>query len=386
MLLISVITCVKLYLLLKSYKTYQFLVGKEKEIWVTMDIKTLVVDDNEVNTLVLTNMLKTFGIHADQAGNGIEAVKISQKVSYNLFFIDHIMPEMNGIQTTMQLRKLSGNETAIIIALTSKTSENIKEQYLKAGADDLFEKPLSLNDLTAILKKYFPQLHIDISNANICYGGNELIQSIIETIDDIDYQAGLRYAIYNPHLYIHILEVSLKDIQSCMNIIVKSHLNNSAEELRLGVHKLCNIYNNIGAVTLALETRSFEKDILLHKPSLFKDKYEACIRNLENLYQKLKWAVDRYQASLHNQLSEDKMDFTAMTDSEYEQCLKNTIYYIKRYEYDSIKKELDNLIRRGFTDDRTELMQAYKDIMNYDYEKALSELLVLKNKTGDSPV
>jgi hypothetical protein len=67
-----------------------------------------------------------------------------------------------------------------------------------------------------------------------------------------------------------------------------------------------------------------------------------------------------------------------MSKEEYEQSLLNTIYYIKRFEYDAIMKELELLILRGFMEFKQELELALADIKDFDYEKALERIIKLK--------
>jgi CheY-like chemotaxis protein len=301
------------------------------------------------------------------------------------------MPDLDGAQTIEVIRRTSVNaKQSVIIGMTSKITDMLLEQYKKAGANDVFEKPLGQAELVVILKKWFPQVPVELelqnNNANIGNLKNELIQSIIETIDDIDYQAGLRYAIQDPSLYIRTLEVSLNDLQSCNKIIVNSQKNNSLEELGFGVHKLSNVYTNIGAKFLSEETKQYENAILLQDYHQTGNYYYTIRNHLEVFLDKLQNAVSKYHGAVLLQEAERKPVRFPMSYDEYEQSLQKAIYYIRRYEYDFIVREMRCLILRGFPDDRPELEQAVKDIMNYDYENALTRLERIKNKTGDLPV
>jgi CheY-like chemotaxis protein len=115
-------------------------------------IKALIVDDNEVNYLVLSNMLSVFHIAADEAVSGKQAIKMCKKEEYNLIFIDHLMYEMDGLETTIHLRRiLTDKDKAYIFALTGEVTSEIRVKYLDAGANDVFTKPLGFYELNSIL-------------------------------------------------------------------------------------------------------------------------------------------------------------------------------------------------------------------------------------------
>ena len=101
--------------------------------------KALVIDDNEVNTIVLANMLELFDIRVDQANSGMQAVQLLSDNEYGIIFVDHVMPKMDGVQTTEAIRSLPGcRAKAVIIALTSSTTEEICRLYQLAGADEVY--------------------------------------------------------------------------------------------------------------------------------------------------------------------------------------------------------------------------------------------------------
>ncbi len=349
---------------------------KEKTI-----INALVVDDNEVNTMILANMLELFQIHADQADNGMKAVLLSRKIAYDIIFIDHIMPEMDGVQTTAAIRHLAENHyQPVIIALTSNITEQIRIKYGAAGVNDVYAKPLSLVDLISVLKKWCPRANVEgitipdqkpESNQN-----NELILSLIESMDDIDYKVGLRYALGNQAHYIHILEVSLKDIQSCYNIIINSYENNSFDQLRIAVHNLKSVFSNIGALGLSAEAACFEKIIMNAELNSIEIKYSVFVKYLETFQDKLKNILEQYELSVLKESNTNKQVYIPMTKEEYEQSLLSTIYYIKRFEYDLIMKELEELMLRGRPELKQEYELAYADIKEFKYENALARILL----------
>jgi CheY-like chemotaxis protein/nitrogen-specific signal transduction histidine kinase len=119
------------------------------------DARILVVDDNPVNIAVARGLLRQYGIDADTAGDGEEAVEKIKKTDYDIVFMDHMMPGMDGLDTTRLVRSL-GLGDLIIIALTANAISDAREQFLQAGMNDFLAKPIILSELQAILRKYLP--------------------------------------------------------------------------------------------------------------------------------------------------------------------------------------------------------------------------------------
>jgi len=134
----------------------------EKEsvtLWPT-DTKILLVDDNKVNQLVANGILEEFGLEADVANNGLEAVKAlleNQEELYNVILMDCQMPEMDGYEATEAIK--SGKAGKVyknipIIAMTANAMEGDKEKCFASGMDDYLSKPIDPEILEGILKKY----------------------------------------------------------------------------------------------------------------------------------------------------------------------------------------------------------------------------------------
>ncbi len=117
----------------------------------------LVVDDNEMNCKVAKNLMKQNGIVPDFAFSGEEAIGKIRKKFYNIVFLDHMMPKMDGIETLEHLKeeKLIPEGT-VVVALTANAVVGAKETYLNAGFDDYLSKPIEIEDLEAKLWKYLP--------------------------------------------------------------------------------------------------------------------------------------------------------------------------------------------------------------------------------------
>jgi len=116
------------------------------------DGRVLIVDDIPENLLVARGLLKPYGLVIDTAGSGHEAIELVKHNDYRLIFLDHMMPEMDGIETLKAIRTL-GSQTPII-AMTAHTLKGMNEFYLEQGFEDFLSKPIRPQDLDDILMNW----------------------------------------------------------------------------------------------------------------------------------------------------------------------------------------------------------------------------------------
>lgn len=106
--------------------------------------EVLVVDDNVMNRRLFSMLLKKLESNVDEAGSGEECLEKVCHKKYDLIFMDHLMPEMDGIETLNQMKVLeqSLNVGTPVIALTANDMNSGREFYLDAGFDGYLEKPV----------------------------------------------------------------------------------------------------------------------------------------------------------------------------------------------------------------------------------------------------
>ena len=120
--------------------------------------RVLVVDDNDMNLKVADNLLGLFGIKPVLVSSGYETIEKMKKERYDIVFLDHMMPGMDGIETLRELRfrRLVTPETTVI-ALSANAIAGAREEYLKAGFDDYLSKPIEMQSLENCLDDYLPE-------------------------------------------------------------------------------------------------------------------------------------------------------------------------------------------------------------------------------------
>ena len=121
--------------------------------------RILVVDDNTMNLAVVKGLLKRTEIVIDTATSGMECLRMTRGNKYHLIFMDHMMPEMDGIQTFHRLReeKDNPNSDTKVIALTANAIAGSREEYLREGFIDYISKPVDAAELEIVLMSYLPE-------------------------------------------------------------------------------------------------------------------------------------------------------------------------------------------------------------------------------------
>ncbi|MBQ3452190.1 MAG: response regulator, partial [Selenomonadaceae bacterium] len=118
--------------------------------------RILAVDDTSMNLKVINGLLKRNLIVPDLADSGEKCLMYAKKYFYHIIFLDHMMPEMDGVETLKRLKKMKLPAATKIIVLTANAISGAREKYLAKGFDDYLSKPINIADLEAILAKYLP--------------------------------------------------------------------------------------------------------------------------------------------------------------------------------------------------------------------------------------
>lgn len=145
----------------------------------------LIVDDNDMNLKVMKNLLKLNGIVPDLASSGASAIELIRDNEYDIVFLDHMMPKMDGIETLERITRegIKGQETKYI-ALTANAVVGAREMYLEAGFDDYLAKPVDTAGLERMLARYLPENLITyrLKNNKLKHAPQEKKENVAPTV------------------------------------------------------------------------------------------------------------------------------------------------------------------------------------------------------------
>jgi signal transduction histidine kinase/CheY-like chemotaxis protein/HPt (histidine-containing phosphotransfer) domain-containing protein len=161
--------------------------------------RILVVDDIATNLKVIQGLLVPYRAAVDTCLSGLQAIElikraVSEKREYDVVFMDHMMPNMDGIETTAIIRALEGEyfRTVPIIALTANAVVGMRETFIKSGFNDFIAKPIDISKLDEMLALWIPKEKRDVQESSASSGVNEKEQR--EEIPEDDHIGGPAFA------------------------------------------------------------------------------------------------------------------------------------------------------------------------------------------------
>lgn len=210
--------------------------------------KVLIVDDNRINLKVTECLLKPLQMVIDTAESGQKAIELVQSKTYDMIFMDHLMPGMDGVETTKRIRELPLDyvKTVPIVALTANGEEGLKEQLLEQGLNDFLTKPIDLQEICDIIRRWLVQNvsdHVNTQGAQESHNGVPVIEGL-DVKQGIAQSGGLE--IYKEILgdfYIMIPQKALK-IEKCL-------ADGLLRDYTIEVHALKTTARLIGAMELS---------------------------------------------------------------------------------------------------------------------------------------
>ena len=238
--------------------------NRRRTIWAP-DANILVVDDNDMNLKVAKGLLKRSGIVPDMADSGEQCLKMAARKHYDIIFLDHMMPGMDGIQTLQALRP---SEDTAIIVLTANAVAGAREEYLKAGFQDYLSKPIEVDELEQMLARYLPEQKAQWRDA----AGHEPVTDVqteerdaLETLSASGFrtEAGLRYAAGDRAFYLELLKTFASEQEAKTTAIRGDMERNDWHNYEIHVHALKSGARVIGADELsdmALEQENAAKN------------------------------------------------------------------------------------------------------------------------------
>ncbi len=213
------------------------------------DVKVLIVDDNMINRKVARGFLKNYGLDLAEAESGPEAIEMVRASRYDIIFMDHMMPGMDGIEAAEIIRRDCGeNGTApAMIALTANAMEGMREHFLECGFQDFISKPLDRKELNQLLLRWIPE------NRRHMEDGEEESGTLDRTafqIEGIDMDAAAQYYSGDDEGFAGLLDLYYIDGKRRTGLLcdlVESDLLRYQTE----VHGLKSASANIGAMKVS---------------------------------------------------------------------------------------------------------------------------------------
>ncbi|MBQ8177389.1 MAG: response regulator [Oscillospiraceae bacterium] len=238
------------------------------ESFTAPDAKVLVIDDNRMNLKVFSNLLKNTQIQISEAESGMQCIDMVKSKQFDIIFLDHMMPGMDGIETLHALRKDRLCEGVPVIMLTANAIAGDRERYINEGFDNFLSKPIDPDKLNKMVLYYLNKNHKKTlaeaaKKAVSPKSADEIIQLLAEKLPEIDTVTGLEACINDKEFYIELLtDYTNLNIKTELDELLKS---GDSKNYCVKIHSFKTSSYSIGAMQigdLALEMEKMSKECL----------------------------------------------------------------------------------------------------------------------------
>ncbi|MCI9175465.1 MAG: response regulator [Lachnospiraceae bacterium] len=344
------------------------------------DAKVLVVDDNAVNRKVFRSLLKETRIQVTDAEGGIECLELVQKMPFDLIFLDHMMPEMDGVETLHCIKEFTEfpcKDTPIVV-LTANAVAGAREKYLAEGFDDFLSKPIVPEKLEDMLKRMLPEellLEAPAEGTEDAKDSPKLSEISLEELPQID---GLDWNYAWLHLPdMELLQYTVIEFYGQIDWAAKRleeacHRLDEPEQLeryRIQVHAMKSLAATIGIVPLAGVAKVLEYAA--------KDGRIDVVRSMTGVFLE-EWRS--YHQKLQGVFGIEEKAKEAVTDDSVTQALVEMVRIsMEQMDIDQADQLMSQLQSYEYPEDIGKNMQKLAEaVTNLDPEEAdrLADLLI----------
>ena len=247
------------------------------------EARVMVVDDNELNLDVTEGILQPYGIRVTRASSGPESIELFKDRRFDVIFMDHMMPVMDGVEAMKRIRQMPGGNDVVIIALTANALNGADAEYRKSGFDGFLAKPVEMKEMDDTLRKYLPKDKIvdRVAKTNTVEDDGP-----VSAVPEIDEETGLNYCMGSRDLYKKIL-AKYADVTKISDLET-SYAAADWEAYRIAAHSVKSTSLNIGAVKLSEHAKEMEYAARDGDTELIKNRHEGFLEEYRSVINAIK--------------------------------------------------------------------------------------------------
>ncbi len=324
--------------------------------------RVLVVDDTPVNLTVFKRLLSRTGIQIDTAGSGDECIPLFVKKHYDVIFLDHMMPDKDGIETLKEMKGISenANKKTPIICLTANAVSGMREMYINAGFDDYITKPIDPERLESMLLQYLPKGKIAPASEEDD-DDDAVLPDFLFHLKGLDLNSGLIHC-GSAESYMYTLKMFLDTAAGNADDIEKYWAARDLKNLTVKVHALKSTSRVIGALELGEFAARLEKagdngdteTLEMELPALVSG-YRQLAEDLEPLNARA--------------VSDEEGDRPLIAPDDLKEAYRTLAEFCDNCDFDSVVNLVESLGKYRIPEDEaTRVDTIRKAVDNYDYE------------------
>jgi signal transduction histidine kinase/HPt (histidine-containing phosphotransfer) domain-containing protein/FixJ family two-component response regulator len=348
---------------------------KDEPFVIAPKARVLVVDDNDINLNVAAGLFRLFGIMIDQAASGYEAIEKIRATDYDIVFMDHMMPEMDGVETTQRLREEGfTSEILPIVALTANAIGGTKELLMGAGLDDYIAKPIDIRLLNSLLARFLPKGMLAFGERPASEDYGPLLRKVAEKVPEIDLPLAFKRVGGSPEALEQTLHVLLRRIPELGRRLESFLAAGDMKAFATEVHGVKGSMSNIGATEIARLAEELEH---LSKNG---DR-SSCEKGLPELLRRM----GALAASLEPVLDGGEKPPGAPGElAELEEALEGAASCLELFETDLAALELEACAGKTYGEELNwGLEEVLAKIREFDYDGALGMIESMLEKINE---
>lgn len=269
--------------------------------------RLLIVDDNRINLKVAVGLIESYGAKVDEAKSGPEAIEMVKEKQYDMIFMDHMMPEMDGVEAVNIIRTQCGEngQKPAIVALTANVIKGTREMFLENGFQDFLPKPIYKDQLHKIMAKYIPE-EDKIPDETAAIEENFTEEDVQQlAMEGVDVRAGLSLRKEGVKSYLELLELFYTD--GLEKVVFLGQLADAEDykNYEIEVHALKSAAANIGAMELSSMAKANEEAARDGNEEFVQNNYETLLEEYDMVLGEIE-RVLRQHGRLEDQENEDE--------------------------------------------------------------------------------
>ena len=323
----------------------------------------LLVDDNDLNQEVATELLRDSGFVVDLAGNGQVALDKVRAANYDIVLMDMQMPVMDGVTATLEIRKEERFKDLPVVAMTANAMQGDRDRCLAAGMNDHVAKPIEPEDLWKALLKWVKPRHSTAAEVKPQIKAGQYAD-LPSGIDGLDIANGLRRVLGKKSLYLSMLRKFIAGQKSATAGILEMLEGNDRDTAERLAHTLKGASGNIGATGLQQLAEELETAIRERQPR----------NDVDGHLDKLKQQLDYFITQLEQKLPEEQGRTAIAVDQEKLKMACDRLIALLAdddAEAGDVLSENADLLNAAFPDHYRKINDS---IQAFDFEAALAAL------------
>jgi CheY-like chemotaxis protein/HPt (histidine-containing phosphotransfer) domain-containing protein len=341
------------------------------------DAQALIVDDIATNLRVAAELMSPYGLRIDTCLSGFQAIEMVKQNRYDIVFMDHMMPGMDGVAATQAIRAMADGDSFYrklpIIMLTANAVSGQREMFLQNGIDDFLPKPIEVQQLNKILEKWIPKAKQKKSSTPVLWDFEE--EHSLLSVNGVNAQMGLRNAGGSLKAYKKVLAVFVDDADERIPQISAALLESDMQLYTTLVHALKGASRSIGAEFFGELAAELEDAGHAGSMVLVREKNGVFLEKLQILRDTIADALD-----ISDKKEEEEAGTAGMETAFSSLGLEGLKEALVNMDTDSVNEKLagygDAVLQKQV---REYIDGIEQDVLLFEYDKAIEKIDALLN-------